>query len=70
MILITREEAEFLRSVDPTLYIATTGRGKRAQHKHRYVPEQIDTLRLLVNNAEARRIVEAYDRRRRGMHRA
>lgn len=69
MIPITKDEAEFLRSVDPTTYIAITGRTKRARHKHRYVCENIDTLRLLTNNEAACKIVAAHDRWMRGRRR-
>lgn len=65
MIQITKQEAEFLRKVDPETFIAVTGRKKAARHKHRYIAEDIETLRLLPNNSEAAAIVDAYDRRQR-----
>lgn len=65
MIQITKEEAEFLRKVDPNIFIAVTGRHKPARHKRRYVAEDIETLRMLPDNTEARNIVAAYDRRQR-----
>lgn len=65
MIQITKEEADFLRKVDPSIFIAVTGRHKPARHKRRYIAEDIETLRLLPNNSEASAIVEAYDRRQR-----
>ena len=65
MIQITKNEADFLRSVDPNIFIAVTGRHKAARHKRRYIAEDIETLRMLPNNSEAVAIVEAYDRRQR-----
>lgn len=65
MIQITKAEADFLRKIDPEIFIAVTGRKKAARHKRRYVAEDIEVLRLLPGNSEAASIVEAYDRRQR-----
>ena len=59
MIKITKEEAELIRRVDPTVFIAVTGRHKNARSKRRYVSEDIDVMRLLKHNAEAAAIVDA-----------
>ena len=65
MIKITKEEAELIHRVDPTVFIAVTGRHKNARSKRRYVSEDIDVMRLLKHNADAVAIVDAYDRRMR-----
>lgn len=63
MILITKEEADHLRRIDPSIYITITGTGKKGRNKRRYVEEDIRALRLLPNNAEAVAMVQAYDKR-------
>lgn len=65
MIQITKAEADFLRKMNPQIFIAVTGRRKAACHKRRYIAEDVETLRLLSNNSEAAAIVDAYDRRQR-----
>lgn len=65
MIEISCSEAEYLRErLGDNFTCAVTNRGKGAKHKHRYITEDINILRLLPENAEASAIVAAYDARR------
>ena len=63
MIQISKQEADRLRRIDPTIYITITGTGKKSRNKRRYVEEDMRALRLLPDNAEAAAIVSAYDKR-------
>ena len=63
MLLISKQEADRLRRIAPTIYITITGTGKKSRNKRRYVEEDMRALRLLPDNAEAVAIVSAYDKR-------
>lgn len=47
MILITKEEADYIRAHSDRVKIITTSRGKNARQKKRYADEVGDTFRLL-----------------------
>ena len=60
MIEITKFEAHLLREKFPNVHIAKT------KHK-RYVEEDIRAMRALTNNTEARKIVAARNKNKRGV---
>ena len=60
LIQITKSEAQLLREKFPNVHIAKT------KHK-RYVEEDIRAMRALTNNTEARKIVAARNKNKRGV---
>ena len=60
LIQITKSEAQLLREKFPNVRIAKT------KHK-RYVEEDIRAMRALTNNTEARKIVAARNKNKRGV---
>ena len=48
MILITKEEANYIREKAPSVYISMTGKNKsKGKRKRRYVPETKNVIMLL-----------------------
>ena len=55
MVLITRDEAEYLRAHSKKVRITTTARGKNSRQKKRYADEVGDTFRLLKRYRNGRK---------------
>jgi len=55
MILITKEEADYIRAHSKKVRITTTARKKRPRQKKRYADEVGDTLRLLKKYRSGKR---------------
>ncbi|MEY8365752.1 hypothetical protein AALA22_08970 [Anaerovoracaceae bacterium 41-7] len=47
MIMITKDEAAYLRDHAKNVHVTVTGRGKNKRQKKRYADESIETFKLL-----------------------
>ena len=66
MILITKEQAEYIRLHSPTSHIAIVNKQAKARKKKRIVEETVVTKKLIKEFNEKQNIIEGYEIKRKG----